>query len=348
MSTLQIGLAIVGALVLIAMAAQAAWISRKNQPRQATPHERGDVSSDGSEMPVRIEPTPDAAGFDGANFSLPKLEKRAGMDALIDVIAPIALDAPVAGEAALVALPATRRVGSKPFSIEGLNAVSQAWEMPLVGELYVAFQSGVQLANRLGALNEIEYSEFVMKTQTFCDAIGGAPDIPEMLEAVARARELDQFASEHDAQLGLVVHTRGAAWSPAYVQQNAAHLGFVPAAMAGRMVLPASAAGLPPLLTLNFDAQAALADDPAQSAVRELVLALDVPQVERSECPFTRLREAAQALADSMDGVVADDRGVPLVAAALDLIGTELESLYDVLEQRDLSAGSALARRLFS
>jgi hypothetical protein len=32
----------------------------------------------------------------------------------------------------------------------------------------------------------------------------------------------------------------------------------------------------------------------------------------------------------------------------MDAIGTELERLYDTLEQRDLSAGSALARRLFS
>ena len=348
MSKLQIGLVIVGALVLVAMAVQAAWISRRNQPLQAIEHERDGSSGVGSETPVRLEPTPDAGDFDGTNFSLHKLEKRAGMDALIDVIAPIVLDAPVAGELALAALPATRRVGSKPFAIEGLNAISQAWEMPMADERYVAFQAGVQLANRLGALNEIEYSEFVMKTQTFCDAIGGAPDFPEMLEAVARARELDQFACEHDAQLGFAVRARGAAWSPAYVQQNAAHLGFVLAAMAGCMVLPASNTAPVPLLTLNFDAQAALADDPAQSAVRELVLALDVPQVERSEFPFVRLREVALALADSMDGVVTDDRGVPLVAAALDLIGAELEGLYDVLEQRDLSAGSALARRLFS
>jgi hypothetical protein len=348
MSALQIGLAIVGVLVLVALAAQAAWISRKNQPRQATAHERDDPSSVGSDAPVRLEPEAELAAFGGVNFSLPKLEKRAGLDALIDVIAPLALDVPLAGEVVLAALPATRRVGSKPFAIEGLNAISQAWETPLTGERYIAFQAGVQLANRLGALNEIEYSEFVIKTQAFCDSINAAPDFPEMLEAVARAHELDQFASEHDAQLGFVVRACGAAWSPSYVQQNAARLGFGSAAMAGRMVLPASSAGLAPLLTLNFDAQAALADDPAQSAVRELVLALDVPQVERSECPFKRLRGVAQALADSMDGVVTDDRGLPLVATALDVIETELEGLYDTLDQRDLSAGSALARRLFS
>jgi len=32
----------------------------------------------------------------------------------------------------------------------------------------------------------------------------------------------------------------------------------------------------------------------------------------------------------------------------MDVIGTELQTLYDTLEQRDLAAGSPLARRLFS
>jgi hypothetical protein len=33
---------------------------------------------------------------------------------------------------------------------------------------------------------------------------------------------------------------------------------------------------------------------------------------------------------------------------AMDAIAADLEQLYDVLDQRELSAGSALARRLFS
>jgi len=32
----------------------------------------------------------------------------------------------------------------------------------------------------------------------------------------------------------------------------------------------------------------------------------------------------------------------------MDVIGSELEKLYDALEQRDLAVGSVLARRLFS
>jgi hypothetical protein len=46
--------------------------------------------------------------------------------------------------------------------------------------------------------------------------------------------------------------------------------------------------------------------------------------------------------------VVTDDNGQFLTSQTMDVIGSELESLYDTLEQRDLAAGSLLARRLFA
>lgn len=344
MSNFQMGLAVAGVVVLAMMAARAAWTSRRSRPRQAAPTTGGAAGLTG----LGIEPELNAAAFDVASFPLPLPEIKPVMDALIDVIAPIALDAPISGDAALAALPSTRRAGSKPFSIEGFNDVTQSWETPLAGQRYTVLQAGVQLANRAGALNEIEYSEFVMKTQAFCELVNGTPDFPEMLEEVARARELDQFASEHDAQLSLVLRARHAAWSPGYVQQNASRLGFVAGAIPGRLVLPTAAQGLPPALGLSFDTQAALAEDPAQSAIRELVISLDVPQVARGEQAFVRMREAARSLAQSMDGQVTDDSGSPLSAQTMDEIEAKLEHLYDTLEQRDLAAGSALARRLFS
>ena len=86
----------------------------------------------------------------------------------------------------------------------------------------------------------------------------------------------------------------------------------------------------------------------AQSALREFTLSLDVPHVHRSEQPFVRMRDAAIALAASMEGLICDDKGQVIRAEALDLIGSHLEKLYDVLEARDLAAGSPQARRLFS
>jgi hypothetical protein len=350
MSTLQIGLAIAGGLVLAGLVAHGAWTSRRNQPRQAEPESpplephglvEGPLDPVASLAPGRLDE-------DDALMLPPALEKKPLLDPLIDVIASIELDHPLAGEVVLAHLPATRRVGSKPYAIEGLHDTDGEWELPQAGRRYSALQAGVQLANRAGPLNEIEYSEFVMKTQDFADAVGGTPEFPDMLDAVARARELDQFASEHDAQLSVTLRARQTAWSAGYVHQNAARLDFVAGVLPGRMVLPASVAGQPPVLGLQYDAQAALAEDPAQTAIRDVTLSLEVTHVGRDEQPYVRMREAATRLAEVMDGQITDDNGQPLTSDAMDHIGAELENLYDTLDARELSAGSVLARRLFS
>ena len=402
MSNFQIGLAIAGGVVLVAVVAHSTWTSRKNKPRQAqdlppvepnleplppmprtsaldgsnSPPESAPLPSMGMPSPSpgldppvpQVEPfgtdteRPTPASFappaqalavkpapwDEAPTELPTLEKPPVLDALIDVMAPIELESPVSGDAALAVAPTTARVGSKFFAIEGLNMQSGEW-MPLrLGQRYSAFQAGMQLANRTGALNEIEYSEFVMKAQTFADALNAQVEFADMLEVVARARELDQFASSHDAQLSFTLRATRAAWSPGYVQQNASRLGFVPGVIPGRMVLPAPVIGLAPIVVLSFDPQAALAEDPAQSAVREINLSLDVPHVSRTEEPFARLCHAARELAKAMDGTITDDNGQPLADAALRAIDTDLRTLYNTLDARDLSAGSPQARRLFS
>jgi hypothetical protein len=239
-------------------------------------------------------------------------------------------------------------VGTKPFALEGLSAATGLWEVPAAGQRYSAFQAGIQLANRVGAMNQIEFSEFVTRTRQFADAIGGEAEFPDMLEEVARARELDQFAGAHDAQLSFTLRARKAAWSPGYVQQQAARLGFVAGVIPGRMVVPAKVDGQPPILVLSFDAQAALADEPDKAALRQIVLSLDVPQVAQEDKPFERMCEVALALAASMEGAITDDNGNPIRADSMDSIHADLQQLYETLQLRDLPAGSELCRRLFS
>ncbi|MBC5764448.1 cell division protein ZipA C-terminal FtsZ-binding domain-containing protein [Ramlibacter albus] len=340
MSSFTVGLAILGGLVLAVLVAWNAWTTRRNTPRQP---EAVPVATAEAAPGERTEPV-----LEADIAPLPAPERKPALDNLIDAIAPIAVDHVVTGDAALAAMPPTRRVGSKPFAVEGFNDAAQAWETPRAGQRYSKFQAGVQMANRNGALNEIEFSEFVMKAQAFADAIGGAPEFPEMLDVVNRARELDQFAGTHDAQLGFTLRARNAAWSPGYVQQHAGKHGFVAGAIPGRMVLPSAVNASSPILGLSFDPQAALAEDPAQSAIREVTLSLDVTHVARSEQPFVKMRDAAIALAASMDGMITDDNGQVIRAEALDVIGADLEHLYDTLDSRDLSAGSPQARRLFS
>ncbi len=368
MSSLTVGLAILGGTTLAALVAWNAWTHRRHTPRQPEqsplpvpvdplePVLRDDAAPDAPQVPDSeddrdtrpVEPA-DPVLADAPLGPVPVPERKPPLDALIDSIASIALDGPpVSGDAALSALPPTRRVGSKPFAVEGLNDATGQWEMPQAGQRYGAFQAGVQLANRSGALNEIEFSEFVVKAQAFADAVGGTADFPDMRDEVARARELDQFASARDAQLSLTLRARLVAWSPGYLHQHASRLGFVAGALPGRLVLPASTAGALPIMSLTFDTQAALADDPTQAALLEFTLTIDVPQVPREEQPFERLREAAAVLSQSMDGIISDDRGQPIRDEVLDAIGAELTARYDSLDARELSAGSPLARRLFS
>ncbi len=350
MTSLQLSLAIAGGLVLAGVVAHGAWQARRSEIKR--------VATDPVEPPAPQEPSfeapPPDAGETGTELA-PRIEPTLGrrsagprLDALIDAIATLTVDTPASGETAVAHLPPTRRAGSKLLLVEGLNAETGEWETPAAGQRYGEFQAGVQLANRSGALNEIEYSEFVQKVQAFAEPLGALADFPDMLDVVARARELDAFAGEHDAQLALRLVSRGAAWSLGYVQQHASRHGFVAGQLPGRLVLPGSEEGAPPVLSLQFDPQAALADEPSQAAVRELTLAFDVPQTAAGEAPFAAWCAAGEALALSLDAAMYDDGGQPLHAAAFAGIGQALERLYAALAERDLAAGSAAARRLFS
>jgi hypothetical protein len=347
MSTLQLWLLVLGVLVVAGVVAHGLWSARRSAVRQvaAQPGEAATVREPSLDRPA--EPAPDDPT---AGRIEPTLTRRGGprLDALIDAIATIAVESPVAGETAVTHLPPARRAGSKPLLVEGLNAESGEWEQPAPGQRYGEFQAGVQLANRSGALNEIEYSEFVQKVQAFAEPLAALPDFPDMRGVVARARELDAFAGQHDAQLALRLVSRGPAWSPGYVQQHAARHGFVTGALPGRLVLPGLDEGAPPVLTLAFDAQAALADDPSQAALRELTLAFDVPQTGSAASPFAAWCAAGEALSAELDAALHDDGGQPLHPTSFAAIGQELERLYASLAERDLAAGSAAARRLFS
>lgn len=353
------GLAIAGGLALAAVMAHGAWSTRRAAPRrpEAPSGERvepvlGGQAAGSAAADAALAGEPDgamlgteSAGPTGRPFA-PR--KTARLDPLIDAIATLTLDGPVTGEAALMHLPPSRRAGTKPFLIEGLNAASDEWELPAPGQRYAAFQAGVQLANRHGALNEIEYSEFVQKLQGFADGVGAMVELPDMLEVVAQARELDGFASAHDAQLTLTLRANGAAWTVAYLQQTAGRHGFVPGAVPGRMVYPGAEDGAPPVLVLSFDAQAALADDPNTTAVRKLQLSLDVPQTPEAAEPFPLWHESARRLAADVDAIMVDDEGRAVTLHAFAGIGEDLKLLYQKLAERDLAAGSAAARRLFS
>jgi hypothetical protein len=161
MSDFYWGLIALGVAAVCGIQLHGWWMTRRSAPRQAEPDLLRPVDGDEAAQenglgPGAVDSEPDlGALFDGATrFMVPEPARRPAMDALIDLIANIEPEMPQniwSGDAVLAALPATNRVGSKPFSVEGFNPATGSWEVPMAGARYIALQAGVQLANRSGA-----------------------------------------------------------------------------------------------------------------------------------------------------------------------------------------------------
>lgn len=350
MSTLQISLIAAGGLVIAAVIAYNAWTAHKSGAGASDAHESAAAQTSGvpeqPSLPANASLVPPSVVPVTLNQVLSTPERPSSLDALIDAITTLHLDSPVLGQQVLAAMPAG--VGGKPFAVEAWCQSTAQWERPRPDQRYSLLQAGVQLANRTGPLNKIEFSEYVVKTQAFADALGAAAEFPDMHAEISRAVELDAFASQHDAHLSLNLRARRAAWSLGYVVQHAQQQGFTPSALPGCMLLRSADPVAAPILSLTFDPTASMGPDKEPNALREISILLEVTHVPRSEHPFERLCQIAQTLAQSMDGVLTDDAGQPLSPQTIESIGTDINLRYDALDSRDLSAGSAQARRLFS
>ncbi|RDU99550.1 cell division protein ZipA C-terminal FtsZ-binding domain-containing protein [Trinickia dinghuensis] len=268
------------------------------------------------------------------------------VDRRIDCVVPIRLSGPIAGEKASPLAQRLRRAGSKPVYIEGKPEGGQAWELLQNAQRYEELRAAVQLANRSGALNELEFSEFVSGVQQFADAIDGSPEFPDMLETVSMARELDAFAAQCDAQLQINVLSDGAPWSANYVQAVASQDGLLLSRDGTRFVkLDAKQS---PVFMLQFGDTNFLRDDLTYKGGQMISLILDVPVADEDILPFRLMCDYAKSLAERIGGRVVDDQRRPLPEAALLAIEKQLMTLYARLEEAGIPAGSPATRRLFS
>ncbi len=137
---------------------------------------------------------------------------------------------PLAGEAILKAQPTTRRAGSKLFRVEGLELLSgQVGNRACRSALHQLASRGA-VGQPAGRAQRDRVFRVRGQSTKLWRCLNAGVDLPDMLHEVVRARELDQFAGEHDAQLSFMLRPTRAAWSPGAIAQHAGALGFVPAA----------------------------------------------------------------------------------------------------------------------
>lgn len=369
MTDLQASLIVIGILIIIAVIAYNKWQEHKERRSvekafATAPDDilMDSVKSDQSDDEARREPVFEhaAAGeaaVTGAGSSVspsfedsPLADEAVAPDAvqyvphdlpiddLLDCAIPMLPDAPVRGEKMLPLVQGLRHIGGKPVHYLGERA-DGVWELVTQGGAYSTVVASVQLANRAGALNELEYSELISRLRQIADELGAELEVPDMKEVIAGARALHDFLLEYDAKLSINLQASKNPWMVDTLLMALERQGF-DLRPDGRLIMPDGDNGVLFSLSTNVPL--------ATPATSRLTLLLDVPCVAPLRDGFGAMVACARSLAARLDGVVVDDAGQALTDEALTEIASQITAFYQSMEQAGIAAGSTRAMRLFN
>lgn len=265
-------------------------------------------------------------------------QRELPVDELVDCIIPIALELSVRGEKILPGVQNLRHVGNKTVNFVG-RTVDGEWEAVGHGSVYTALLAGAQLANRNNALNELEYSELIMRLREFTDSIGAEPEVPDMIDVMKTAQALHQFIMDHDVQLGVNVRSNGAPWNVSTLLAALTRQGF-DRRTDGHLVMQDGEGEV--LFSMSTNATG------AAETTDKLTLLLDVPRVGPARDGYGAMIACARSLAMRLGGTVVDDSDQLLSDAALSDIAEQVGAFYSAMESAEIPAGSKRAMRLFS
>ena len=344
LSSLELSIVILTVFAVVAVLVYNAWNAR---PRGSTPGGR-QASAPERERAFRDEPVLSEIGeLDSAPEPTLTPEVQAEpsdvpsgpmLDPRVECVVTLRLLRPTPGERLLAAAQTFRRAGTKPVhcdasTVRDEGSAPHSWEMPRADRMYPFARVGVLLANRNGALNGVDFSEFLTGLEGFAQQFEASYEKPDMAEALARARELDAFCAAQDAQLMVHVETPDA-------------LGV------DDLSAVAIAAGLHERGPQRW---VALASDGATlfsvslgDRPNRMSMLLDLPRVPVADDPWGAMIAFARLAAGRTQGRLVDDGGQALGAGQLEAIQAQLDQRAATLRAADIEPGSLIAQRLFN
>jgi len=374
MSDLQIGLALLGVLLVAAVLAFNWWQERKFRRRgeETFSGRHDDVLLDQAavslapaagvssrhgldesriepSMEPRLEPQLGSGTTDAApTFSRPPRSgiadvPRPEIDYIVEIRAGefIAVDKLLRMQQSLPGL--IRRI-----SFGGLNYQSKAWEaMTLDDARYTSVRVGLQLVDRTGPVNEEQLRAFGEEAKNIAGEIAAIAELPEFAPALERAVALDGFCANVDVVVGInVIANTGQVFHGTKIRAlaEAAGLHLQP----GGVFQCHDDQGSPLYSLDNQESEPFLIDRIRNITTPGITFLLDVPRVANGLRVFDKMVAMSRSFADSLDGTLADDNRALLNDSGVDRIRAQLRAIYGAMEQRGIEAGSPLALRLFS
>lgn len=233
------------------------------------------------------------------------------------------------------------------MAYEGLQESndSQVWELLQADHDYRELQLSMQLANRRGPVSKDDLAEFLGLASQLAGDVDAEIDLPPIPQVLAQAQDLDHFAIQCDIQLAFNLVPNMMSWTTKEVEAALIKMG-----------LALSRDGLSFNYTAEnyilFKAQIPginfLTDDLQTQRVKNVIFSLDVPLVPQKLQAFTKMLEISKSIAQELDGKVLDDNSQNLEMSSIEIIVSQLEPIYMIMQERQIPPGSSLALRLFS
>ena len=357
MSDLQLSLLIIGILV-VAATYFFNWFQERRYRRKSETAFQNDLQdvllghqAAAGAVNGRVEPQlrEPAIAERGSSVDKPGVDKTAAvLDPEIMFIAEISRIEPFPPEVIKTLLKYLLEFGRRVICL-GCREKSATWEKldEAVEAKYIRIKVGLQLADRSGFVNESQLALFCDMLQGFAENNQAAAQFPERKAAISTAVELDKFCAGVDISIGLnVIAQEGQAFHGTKLRALSEAAGFKLLEDGAFHYLNEQGESL---FTLSSHEATSFTPEQIKNlSIRGVTLLLDVPRVASGIRVFDQMLISARQFAASLNGILVDDNRIPLNDRGIEKIRQQLRAVYTAMDQRNISAGSFRALRLFS
>lgn len=360
MSDLQIGLAVIGAVVIAGVLAYNRVQETRFRKRAETAFagDQGDVllETRPESRPERIEPSIKAgapepeSGAAGRTepFGLPTRDAADGVaegTSPIDYTVEVDAEQPLQRPALQQLLEALAGLGRQTVL---LSSVADGIWVPVANAAgaITHLRVALQLVDRRGHLVQDDLLAFQHLVTQWAESTDASVRAPEIAPYVRSSRELDQFCNDVDVAIGLnIVAASGEPFTGTKLRSCAEAAGF---RLEGGTFRLFDANGLS-LFSLEHQQGEPFDPDRLRTAGLDgVTLLLDVPRVSQGVKVFDQMVDVGRQFASALGGALVDDNRAAVTEAGLEQIRNQLRHIYAAMDARGIRAGSGLAMRLFS
>ncbi len=277
---------------------------------------------------------------------LPLRPDPPGIDVRVDFLARMLPLEPVSAESLADILASAPDVG-RQMTVLGCPVGGQDWQPVLRQSVrYEEVAVALQQVDRSGLIAPAALERFARWVDDVAERITATCIPPDPEQAHAVAAELDAFCAEADVLIGINVVAPDVPVPATKIRALAEAAGFRLQPL-GHFALENDDGVV--LLTLSdIEGRPFISDQIRTAASSGVTLLLDIPRTPQPARVYNQMMQIARQMAQGIGGRIVDDKRQGLSDAGVRVIGERIAALESRLAAQQMSAGSALARRVFA